>query len=320
LLGHFATSAATLIALSGPGPAPATTADELPLDLAWNAPAACPDAQSERDEVRRRVGQLAGDRRTTRVFADIAIRSDASGAFQLSLRTRVGDTTGERDLTGRDCRQLADAAALVLALLINPDAALAPVPPPPASPPSLPAPPNPAEADPARVAHLAAGIEGALATSLLPGVAAGLSTRLSFLHGPLEVSLRAGGYFPKEQTTAAYPGARASFYLLESALSLCARTSPTRPMSAVVCLGGAALRLHGESAGVSTPGAATAYWPEALAEVAGYLRLTRRARLRIGTEVRGLGHRPDFAILGLGSVYRPGTTSLRGSLGVDMLF
>jgi hypothetical protein len=125
---------------------------------------------------------------------------------------------------------------------------------------------------------------------------------------------------PKEARAPVLPEARASFYLLESALALCARTSPAKRMGAMACLGGALMRLHGESRSVSAPGEATAFWPEALVEVAGQLRLTPRTRLRIGAEVRGLGSRPDFAILGLGSVYRPGATSLRAVLGLDMLF
>ena len=257
------------------------------------------------------------------ISAQIEIRASAAGSFQLSLRTKIGETSGERDLTGPDCRQLADAAALVLALLINPNASVdsgtprevpPPMPVPAAQSSVLPA------ADLGETARFALGIEAVLAGGVLPGMAEGLAARMFFQHGPMVLGARAGGFFPQDQSAAILPGARASFYLLESALEVCARTSPGRRLGAIVCLGSAALRLHGESSGVSTPGQATAYWPEALAEVAGHLRLARRMRLRIGAEARGLGSRPDFAILGLGSVYRPAAASLRGALGVDMLF
>jgi hypothetical protein len=323
LIGVPATLAATLCFLAGPaGTVP--PADDLPLDLSWMAPASCPDADHERSEIRRRVGLLDPSRQSARISAEVEIRASTTDLFQLSLRTRIGDTSGERDLAGQDCGELADAAALVLALLINPHAALDPSPPSPvaAPPPPISVAPQsvPADAEYAGRARLAFGIEVVLAGGVLPGLAEGLAGRGFFQHGSFVLAARAGGFLPQDKSAALLPGARASFHLLEAALAVCARTSPGRRFGTMVCLGGAALRLHGESSGVSTPGQATAYWPEALVEVSGQLRLARRLRLRIAGEAHGLGSRPDFAILGLGGVYRPATASLRGALGVDMLF
>jgi hypothetical protein len=87
-----------------------------------------------------------------------------------------------------------------------------------------------------------------------------------------------------------------------------------------LCLGGAVVRLHGQSSGVSNPGQATAFWPEGLLTAAGHLRLTSAMRLHLAAELHGLGSRPDFAILGLGSTYRPAPVNLRGALGIDVLF
>ena len=309
---------AILIALAGPEVTPVPGSDELPIEIVWKVPNSCPSLASERAEIRRRIGTVEKSQLAAPLSAEVEIRSSADGSFRLSLRTHTGNTTGERDLAGQTCQQLAEAAALVLALLINPNAAVMAEPPAVALPAS-PA-PSPVVLDRASTARFAFGIDGVLAGGALPGIAAGVSARLFFQRGPALLVLRAGALLPKETSTPVWPEARASFYALESALALCGRTSPARRVGAMVCLGGAIVRLHGESKGVSTPGDATAFWPEALAEAAGQLRLTQRTRLRIGAEVRGLGSRPDFAVLGLGSVFRPSATSLRAGLGLDMLF
>ena len=325
MIGAFATLAATLVSLAGATltPAQAPSVDDLPLDLSWVAPESCPNVEIERAEIRRRVGIVDQTQLPALISAQVEIRASTSGSFMLSLRTKIGETSGERELSGPDCGQLADAVALVLALLINPDAA------PDTSTPRVATPPVPVPAAPTSVlpiadfsetARFALGIEAVLAGGVLPGMAKGLAARMHFQHGPWVLGARAGGFFPEDQNAAILPGARASFYVLESALEICARTWPGRRLGAMICLGGAVERLHGESSGVSTPGHATAYWPEALAEISGQVRLTWRTRLRIAAEARGLGSRPDFAILGLGSVFRPAAASLRGSLGVDMLF
>jgi hypothetical protein len=259
------------------------------------------------------------------VAAEVEIRASVSSSFVLSLRTQVGATSGERSLSGQDCRELADAAALVLALLINPRASLGAEPPAvtaKASPPATPPPAAPADdgAGFDQHARFGLGFDAVMAFGVLPDLAAGLGGRGFYQRGRLVAMARAGGFFAKRTTAAVMPGATASFYLLESALAICARTLPGRRLGAMLCLGPALERLHGTSSGVSTPGEASALWPCALAEASGQLRLGPRTRLRLAAEARGLGSRPDFAILGLGSVYRPAAFSLRGALGVDVLF
>jgi hypothetical protein len=151
-------------------------------------------------------------------------------------------------------------------------------------------------------------------------VAEGAFARVFYQHGHLAATARVGGYLTKERRSTVLPSATASLYRLESGLELCLATLPARRLGGALCLGGAVVRLHGESAGVSDPGQATGYWPEALVEVTGHVRLTSAMRVRVAGEARGLGSPPDFAILGLGSIYRPAAFGLRGALGLDLLF
>lgn len=296
--------------------------DELPLQLSWSAPEGCPDASSVRAEIRRRVDRVARGQVSELISAEVEIRTTSSGSFQLSLRTTVGQTVGERELSGADCGQLADATALVLALLIRPEAALASEPPPRGATTVLAQPRAPDEpaSRPAQVPRFAVGVGGVVGHRVLPGLAGGLDLRFVLQGARWAAIVRAGGFLPQAADAPILPGARATFYRLEWALAACAQTWPGRRVGAALCAGGALVRVAGDSAGVDSPDEASALWPEALAEASAHLRVTPWARVRLSLEGRALGHAPAFAILGLGSVYRPASASLRGALGIDVLF
>jgi hypothetical protein len=325
LIVTLASLAATLVAIGEPLP-PQT--DGLALELTWEAPQGCPDLGTERAEISRRVGDIGRRVPSAPIAAEGTIQRDPSG-YRLLLRTRVGDTRGERVLTGENCRELATAAALVLALLLNPEAApsLDPepapaVPTPTPTPTPIPMPPSP-KSPPSSVRRpsgLGCGVDAVLARGVLPSLAGGLVGRFFYQRGLVMAAVQVAGFLPQTESAPVLPGASARFYRLESALEVCAGTSSDRRLGGMLCFGGAAVRLHGQSAGVSAPGTATAYWWEGSLAAAGSLRVTASVRLRLATELRGLGSRPDFVIVGLGSTYRPAPLSGRSTLGIDVLF
>lgn len=96
---------------------PATVRAQDRLTLTARAPDACPDATAMRAEVARLLGGAIPD--GPPVEAEASTEAMADG-FRLTLRTRTGDAEGERTLEGPACEGLADAAALVLALMIDP--------------------------------------------------------------------------------------------------------------------------------------------------------------------------------------------------------
>mgnify|MGYP001767723670 CR=1 FL=1 len=285
------------------------------MTLSWQAPTGCPDQASELAEIRRR---LAGAARSTAgpIEARGEIRRDPAG-YVLSLRTAVAGTTGERVLSGPDCQPLGEAAALILAMLINPEAAAGPAPSP-ALPPPLPSSP-PAPAPPPRCGF-GAGVEALLATGLLPGWAGGLALHLFYGRGSFQAALQVAGFLSQTVDVPLWTGATASFYRLDSALQVCATTSLDRRLGGALCVGGALARLHGRSAGIAQPGEASGTWLEASLAPSVHVRLTSATRLRLAADARGLGGRPDLAIAGLGRVYRPAAFSLRFGLGFDYWF
>lgn len=316
MIGALASLAFALVAV---GEAPPFPLDDLALQLTWESPRACPDLASERAEIRRRVGDTQRAP-SAPIVAHGAIRPAQSGGYELRLRTLVDDTQGERLLAGDDCRQLAEAAALVLALLINPDAALTGTEPPHAVPSPAP-PPPPAQPVPEQPgAGLGVGVGAVWASKVLPSAAAGLSASVFYQRGSWALAFLMTGFLPGDGEAPLLPEASASFLRLESALQLCAGTASDRRVGAALCLGGAIVRLRGQSAGVSAPGESTAYWPEASLAMSGRLRLTAATHLRLVADAHGLGSRPDFVIAGLGSVYRPAAYNVRSVVALDVVF
>jgi hypothetical protein len=89
-----------------------------PLELEWDAPDGCPD----REAVEKLVSRQMGERVTTKLSAPLSASGRValtSGAYTLTLRT----PTGDRRLEAETCDELAEGAAVILALLIDPHAA-----------------------------------------------------------------------------------------------------------------------------------------------------------------------------------------------------
>jgi hypothetical protein len=103
---------------------PAPESVGIPIELDWIAPPECPDRDAVRAEVLRLVGNAAASTRHLTVHA--SIRPAEREGFVLSLKTDLDGETGERTLSGVSCQSLSDAAALMLALILNPDIETAP--------------------------------------------------------------------------------------------------------------------------------------------------------------------------------------------------
>ncbi len=124
-----------------------------PAPVRWDAPPGCPDL----DRVQARISDLLG-RSVEPGELEMQGRIDASAqGWTLTLTTKVGNLTDERSLDANDCTVLADAAALVAVVMLDPVVAAATIErnadeasevpsPPPDEPP--PTPPAPLETDP----------------------------------------------------------------------------------------------------------------------------------------------------------------------------
>src|SRR5690606_15890524 len=85
--------------------------------IGWSAPAGCPSGEELRRGMERRLGRTlaAGEAQ-----AEGRVELREAGGYRLTLRTTVEGVTEERALEADDCRALADATALIVALAIDP--------------------------------------------------------------------------------------------------------------------------------------------------------------------------------------------------------
>lgn len=176
----------------------------LPVRLVWtrdDAAQACPSAEATEADVTQRLGfsPFASKGPAARVIEVVVSGRRGVWEADVTVREADGSVRGSRHVESRaaDCQPLASAAALAIALMIDPEllarasdnprpSAPARREPPQEAPPSSPAPPpepvRPAEKS-ARRGALAAGV--ALSFSMLPRVAMGPTLR-----GELELPVR----------------------------------------------------------------------------------------------------------------------------------
>ncbi len=107
------------------------------LTLGWQAPAGCPDAAMVRGRVVSMVGEEAAARADVQAMA--TVRAEA-GRWQLELELRGAGGSDRRTLVDGECGALADAAALMIAVAIDPQARAVPEDSPPEN--VVPAPPG----------------------------------------------------------------------------------------------------------------------------------------------------------------------------------
>jgi hypothetical protein len=92
--------------------------------LEWSAPAGCPDVARVRDSVARLLGSnRKGD---DPVSARIVVSHDG-GSFHAQIDTVQRAGSGHRALEGATCQDVADASALIVALLIDPNVVASPL-------------------------------------------------------------------------------------------------------------------------------------------------------------------------------------------------
>jgi len=92
------------------------------IELEWDAPASCPDRASAQARLERALeDRQATPHEPTRI--EVEVREAAEG-YALTIKVDQGERVGRRTLEGNDCDALADVAALVVAIALEPGNAL----------------------------------------------------------------------------------------------------------------------------------------------------------------------------------------------------
>ncbi len=90
------------------------------VELEWVAPDGCPDAayvEAATERLAPGLGTVGGPY----LHAHADVRREKSGLWRVEIRTAGPEGAGRRTVTAESCSALADAAALILALAIDPD-------------------------------------------------------------------------------------------------------------------------------------------------------------------------------------------------------
>ncbi|MDX2052659.1 MAG: hypothetical protein SFV15_09730 [Polyangiaceae bacterium] len=327
------------------------SAEASTLSVEWEPQPFCPPAAGWERRIPELLGQAAEGLLKEDLQAQVSFSAAPSGAIAVLITTRSATTSFERRLEAPDCAQALEAAALVVALAIDPlavaetrarqptgtmvpTAPLAPVSPPPPPPPyvapvvpSFPVPvqndaapirPKPtATPDPLlRAVHLE--LAPILDSGTLP------KPRLGF-GGALALSFSAfraeAGMVWLPATSQAVPNSNgrveASLTAAQARLSWFTGSK----VHGAASLGFEAGEISAESFNVTTPATGSALW------LAGLLGV--RAELDLVPEVLALWVRPEllvpfarrgFTVEGPGRVYAPAAVSGRAALGLQLTF
>lgn len=291
------------------------------VDLSWEGPAGCPSTAA----LHERIGQLLGKRGgISRKVKARATAQQTRDGWRVSILTEIDGQRGSRSLSAPVCADLAEATALILALMIDPDALVnasasatasaspapesassAPPSPPPSPTASLLAPAPPASRPFRPVIAAGIGLGG--------GVGGLLSLGWMGRSGWLEAS--GGSGLSRTFSLPGRPdaGARVWPSVMIEGRGCVALATPW----AWLCGGGTLRRLVVEGFGVSEPGSAVRWMPGAV----GGLRLASvplaslLVAADLGAEV--LLSRPRFVLENAGQAHQPPRlqVALRGQVG-----
>ena len=191
------------------------------LTFSWQAPSGCPS----RDDLRAEIARLLGGDIRVPQDGDIKARAVVAHGqtWSLAIETELAGRPGQRSIEAASCQDLADATALIIALMIDPDAVAAHATPPKPmpAPPSVQAGPAPAR-QPRSVEYLV-GIHAAGSYGTLPSVDVGLGGGVGLAGRRWRVELRGTYGLRRDQKAmaAAPAGAYGQFNFTAAALAGC---------------------------------------------------------------------------------------------------
>ncbi len=337
-----------LLAAMALGSAPSATSSSV-VDLSWQAPTSCPSTDHVRTWIEALIPEFAVDSPVVR--AQITVTSSASG-YAAQLELQVDDQTHSRSLEAPDCVVLARAAAVVVAVSLDPVAVASSPPlvtaldaPPPSAPPSAPPSPSPTPAPPPR--HTAPPVDPigptvapsrvalpeakpaprlewgvrlgpAIGGGVLPS--AGVGALLAPFLGISGLHVRATAQYWTRRRISLDPrrDAAGEFRILTGGVRICPRLSRER-LHIPLCGGVDAGAVFGDGTGEAVMGARTARAPWAGVVLEPGVELSATPWLSLWIALEGVIslYRPVFTIDGATAPWTAGAGGLRGLAGLQ---
>jgi hypothetical protein len=325
---HVAFGFAALI-----GPVPAYAAD-----LAWTAPGDCATRASAQEQIERLVGRSLAE--VEHVDFQVEIARSGAREWRVAVRTIARDGGARvRELTGASCAEVADAAAVAIAMAIEAsdesdlaqqppagDVAAddAPVPPDARARDEAPAQPapertstaasTPASPDALRFA-LGAGLM--LDHGSLPELAPGAELALSLGWRALRLTAL-GEFFPNQQTRlSSNPDHGGEFRLALGGLLACGERG-FGALAAFGCGGFELGRLSAKGIGVHNPRFGDSGWQALRAELGGRYEFVAGLGVLLRAGIALPLERRAFVLDATQTVHRPSSAALRALIGLEL--
>jgi hypothetical protein len=292
--------------------------------LEWNAPAECPSVE----DLRAAVARLLGGKVELPPGRMVEVRATVTpgSTWHVELEAGADAQKNRRALDSASCAELADATALIVALMIDANAVAASPPRPASPPPAAPAAvavPTERKAVPMSVPmSLRLGLLGSAGLGILPGLDAGVGGSLALVRGFWRFDLRASYGLRRDQTATAAspPGAYGTFNYTGAVAGVCRNFARLRE-DLGVCADFELGVLSAQGYKVTEGLAARTPWLGL--GPAGYLAI--RAGRRLSFPVRAALivpiTRPEFVINHVeGNVFRVAPLSGKVSVGAELHF
>jgi hypothetical protein len=308
------------------------------LQLRWEAPEGCPDHDDAVERVTRFLGRPPGRADDPHVRATVRI-TEREGLFVAELD--LADDDGQRRLEAERCEVVTDAAAYIVATMIDPMVdlpmpeadpeaaaepapAVEPAPPPreatrePAAVPERRASPTPRSAARGR-ARAALRVGPAIAVGPLPSVAPGIAGGAALLLHRVRIELLAAHWFARPARLAGRPEVGGDIDLTTGAVRVCP-LAMLRPLEIPVCAGFELGSMHGRGVGISDPAEARLLWA-AFSAGAGLVWMpARRVGMWLDTTLVVPVSRPVFSAENVGRLHQPAAAAFSGMMGVEVRF
>ena len=285
------------------------------MHLEWSAPPECPDAETVRSEVIRLTRGVTST--SEHLDAQISIRRIDRSMWVLSLATVFDGLRGERTLSAASCKSLAEAAALTLALILNPELASTATPPPVNQPPG---PPRVAiEPSPPRLVWQV-GAHAGIVAGVLRDASSWFAVSLGVARGRASVRLVPSVAPPQDLFLATEPSVGGRVWVASLSGLGCWAVIDGRRLVLNACAGLDATRLDGRGLGVLHPRDTSVSWNAGELATLVDFRLARRLLIELGATGLLPLTRPAVYLEGIGEVSRPAILGLRASAGLTLRF
>lgn len=316
-----------LLAWSGRANAqgPATRA----VQVEWSAPEGqpCPDRAYVLRELRQRLSRSTASSTLT---ATGVLTLRANGQYRLELATLLNDLPGERVFDDASCQAVTDAAVVVLAWMVDPEAVAAPASDiaKPAAEPQPPAPKTVPVVQRAAVRPREAALLLELAPQLdlgsLPGVAIGAELKIGARLARVELSAFVASFAEQQAIVSRRPSDGTAlggkFALATFGVEACPTASVGSSLTFAACAGPELEWLTATGVGVSAPTQARVAWIALRAGTFGAMSLSPALSLVLGARAIIPSRREHFALHGVGVVHRVAPISVRVGAGLNFEF